>query len=236
MPDKNIGRPKDTYIPLYIFDIVGLYYARGCFAPRFCFCIFKLEVLSISAKEYTINEQIRASQIRVVDNDGEQLGIMTVKDALKLAYDKGFDLVEIAPAAKPPVCRIMDYGKYRFESEKKEKESRKKQVVIETKEVKLTCRIGQHDLDTKLNHAKRFLTDGNKVKFTIVFSGREMHHTDIGYEVMKKITESCADFGQPDKQPSLYGRYMTMIVSPKQKDHKESKESKEQKEKATENK
>jgi len=169
----------------------------------------------------------------VVDNNGEQLGIMATKDALKLAYDKGLDLVEMAPAAKPPVCRIMDYGKYRFESEKKDKESRKKQVVIETKEVKLTCRIGQHDLDTKLNHAKRFLTDGNKVKFTIVFSGREMHHTDLGYEVMQKIVEACAEFGAQDKKPSLDGRFMTMIVSPKQKDPKEAKEQKEKSDKTT---
>ena len=183
----------------------------------------------ISAKEHSINEQIKSSQIRVVDDDGTQLGIMSPRDALKLAYDKGLDLVEIAPGAKPPVCRIMDYGKFRFEREKKEKESRKKQVIVELKEVKLTCRIGQHDLNTKLNHAKRFLEGGDKVKFTIVFSGREMHHTDMGYDVMKGIVEACSEFGTPDKKPSLEGRYMSMIMLPKRKDAKDQKNAKDPK-------
>lgn len=136
---------------------------------------------------------------------------------MRQAYDKGFDLVEIAPTAKPPVCKIMDYGKFCFESEKKEKESRKKQIIVDIKEVKMTCRIGQHDFDTKINHAKRFLGDGDKVKFTVVFSGREMHHTDIGFDVLKNVQEACAEYGAVEKQPSLDGRYMTMIVAPKQK-------------------
>ncbi len=153
--------------------------------------------------------------MRVVGPEGEQLGIMDKHAALDLAYDRGLDLVEIAPGAEPPVCRIMDYGKFRFEKEKKQRESRKKQVTVELKEIKFTCRIGTHDFETKISHAHRFLKAGNKVKVTIVFSGREMTQTGNGYVLMEKIVAACDEIASVEKKPSLDGRFMTMFLAPK---------------------
>lgn len=163
----------------------------------------------------TINEKIRAAEVRVIDADGSQLGVMKKNDALDLAYDKGLDLVEMTQQGDVPVCKIMDYGKFRFDREKKEKESRKKQVIVEVKEIKFSCRIGQHDFDTKISHAHRFLKAGNKVKITIFFSGREMNNTQMGYELMDNIAKAVEEFGAVDKKPSLDGRFMTMFVVPK---------------------
>ncbi|MBQ9941095.1 MAG: translation initiation factor IF-3 [Clostridia bacterium] len=177
--------------------------------------IFFLEVLSISTKELLINEEIKASQVRLVGTEGEQLGIFNITEALNMAYNKGLDLVEMAPGANPPVCRVMDYGKYRFEREKKEKESRKKQTVIEIKEIKFSCRIDKHDFQTKINHAHKFLQNGNKVKITITFSGREMNRQSMGYELMEQVAQACEEFGSVDKKPSVDGRYMTMFIVPK---------------------
>jgi translation initiation factor IF-3 len=173
---------------------------------------------NISAKELLINEEIRAEKVRVISSDGSQLGILSRKDALQSAYDQGLDLVEMSPNAEPPVCKIMDYGKFLFEKTKKEKESRKKRTTVELKEIKFSCRIDKHDFETKLNHAKRFLGDGNKVKITIVFSGREMNHTDRGYDLMANIKEALVDIGGADKAPSLDGRFMTLVISPKKSD------------------
>ena len=164
----------------------------------------------------TINEKIRAAQVRVIDSDGSQLGVMKTDKALELAYDKGLDLVEMN-TGEIPVCKIMDYGKYRFDRSKKEKESRKKQVTVETKEIKFSCRIGQHDFDTKISHSTKFLTAGNKVKMTIMFSGREMNNTQRGVDLMAKIAEAVAEFGTVEKKPNLEGRFMTMFVSPLKK-------------------
>ena len=165
----------------------------------------------------TINEKIRAAQVRVIDSDGSQLGVMKTDKALELAYDKGLDLVEMNASGDTPVCKIMDYGKYRFDRSKREKESRKKQVVVETKEIKFSCRIGQHDFDTKISHATKFLNAGNKVKMTIMFSGREMNNTQRGVDLMAKIAEAVAEFGTVEKKPNLEGRFMTMFVSPLKK-------------------
>ncbi|MBQ4037339.1 MAG: translation initiation factor IF-3 [Clostridia bacterium] len=165
----------------------------------------------------TINEKIRAAEVRVIDSEGNQLGVMKTERALELAYDKGMDLVEMNAGGPTPVCKIMDYGKYRFDRSKKEKESRKKQVTIEVKEIKFSCRIGQHDFDTKISHANRFLTAGNKVKMTIMFSGREMNNTQRGVELMAKIAEAVSEVGTVDKKPNLEGRFMTMFVVPKKK-------------------
>ena len=162
----------------------------------------------------TINEKIRAQEVRVIDADGSQLGVMKTSRALEIAYDKGLDLVEMNQDATP-VCKIMDYGKYRFDRSKKEKESRKKQVIVETKEIKFSCRIGQHDFDTKISHAHRFLTAGNKVKMTIMFSGREMNNTQRGIDLMEKIAETVSEYGTVEKKPHLEGRFMTMFVVPK---------------------
>ncbi len=174
-----------------------------------------LEVLFIATKELSINDEIRAKEARIIDDKGEQLGIMQISAALNLAYDRGLDLVEISPNSVPPVCRIMDYGKYRFEREKKEKEQRKKQQTIDIKEVQLSCRIDTHDFETKLKHARRFLSDGAKVKVCIKFKGREMSHTAIGLEVITKFGEACTDIGVIEKNPVLDGRQMIMFINSK---------------------
>ena len=166
-------------------------------------------------KELCVNEEIRASEIRVVDADGSQLGIMKTQDARKLAFEKGLDLVEIAPGAEPPVCRIMDFGKFRFEKEKKKKEAKKKQQKIDIKEIQLSCRIDTHDFETKLNHARKFLTAGNKVKVSVRFKGREMNHTSIGLDIINKLGEACLDIGVIEKPAVLDGRQMIMFLAPK---------------------
>ncbi len=161
-----------------------------------------------------INDEIRAKEVRLVGADGEQLGIFSLESAQKAAYDKGLDLVLMAPQAVPPVCRIMDYGKFRFERDKKEKEARKKQQTVEVKEIQLSARIDTHDFDTKVNHAHRFLTAGNKVKVILKFRGREMSHQEIGREMLARFEEACKDVGTVDKKPTLEGRFMSMMVNP----------------------
>ncbi len=162
-----------------------------------------------------INEQIRDSQIRVIGEDGAQLGIMSAQEALTLAEDKGLDLVKIAPAAVPPVCRIMDYGKYRFEQAKKEKEARKNQRQVETKEIRLSLNIDVADFNTKAKHALRFLQDGNKVKVSIRFRGREMGHPEIGMDTMKRFAEVCEEMAVVEKPAKMEGRNMLMFLAPK---------------------
>lgn len=164
-----------------------------------------------------INEEIKAKEVRVIGVDGETIGVMSSDDALKLAYDKGYDLVLMAPQAQPPVCRIMDYGKYRFERDKKEKEAKKKQQVVELKEIQLSCRIDTHDFETKARHAQKFLESGNKVRVVMRFKGREMSHMAIGQEIMKKFEEACSEYGNIDKPPVLDGRLLSMVVSPLKK-------------------
>ena len=171
-------------------------------------------VFNISAKELLINEEIKAKEVRVIGEDGESLGVMSPDKALAMAYDKGYDLVLMAPQAVPPVCRIMDYGKYRFERDKKEKEAKKKQQVIEIKEIQLSCRIDTHDFQTKLKHAQRFLSDGNKVRVVMRFKGREMSHIAIGQEIMTKFIEECSELGNSDKAPVLDGRFMSVTLTP----------------------
>ena len=171
-------------------------------------------VFSISSKDLLINEEIKAKEVRVVDVEGEPIGIMTPDAALKIAYDQGYDLVLMAPQAQPPVCRIMDYGKYRFERDKKEKEAKKKQQVIELKEIQLSCRIDTHDFETKARHAVKFLESGNKVRVVMRFKGREMSHVGIGQEIMTKFQDACSEVGSVDKAPVLDGRIMSMVVSP----------------------
>ena len=164
-----------------------------------------------------INEEIKAKEVRVVCEDGESLGIMSSDAALELAYDKGYDLVLMAPQAVPPVCRIMDYGKFRFERDKKEKEAKKKQQIIEVKEIQLSCRIDKHDFETKLKHTQRFLSDGNKVRVVMRFKGREMSHIGMGQEIMQRFREACAELGSVDKDPVLDGRLLSMVIAPVKK-------------------
>ena len=152
----------------------------------------------------------------MVGEKGEQLGIFPLADAQRIADEKNLDLVKIAPQAAPPVCKIMDYGKYRFEQAKREKEARKNQKIIETKEIRLSLNIDTHDFETKLKNAKKFLNDGDKLKVSIRFKGRQMAHPELGQELMKRFAESCAELGTVDKLPKLEGRSMIMFISSKQ--------------------
>ena len=150
----------------------------------------------------------------MIGADGETLGIMSASKALEMAYDQGLDLVMMASQAVPPVCKIMDYGKFRFEREKREKEAKKKQQVIELKEIQLSCRIDTHDFETKVKHALRFLSGGNKVRVVMKFKGREMSHMNIGREILEKFEAACAEYGTVEKKPVLDGRFLSMVVSP----------------------
>ncbi|MBP0990088.1 MAG: translation initiation factor IF-3 [Oscillospiraceae bacterium] len=169
----------------------------------------------IVSNELQINEEIRDKEVRVIDTDGSQLGIMSARDAQKAAYAKDLDLVKIAPQAVPPVCRIMDYGKYRFEQAKREKEAKKNQKVIDIKEVRLSISIDTNDFNTKVNHAKEFLKDGDKVKVTLKFRGREMARPEMGSVIMNRFAEACAEYGNVDKEPKIEGRSMTMMITAK---------------------
>lgn len=162
-----------------------------------------------------INEEIRAREVRVIGSDGEQLGIMSGREAQQLAYEKHLDLVEIAPTAKPPVCRIMDYGKYRYEQQKREKESRKKQKTFDIKEVKLRPGIEEHDFNVKFKNAVRLLEDGDKVKVTIMFRGRELSHPELGEVLLNKMAAQLKEMAVVERQPKLEGKNMIMIVAPK---------------------
>ena len=162
-----------------------------------------------------INEEIRDREVRVVDQNGEQLGVMPIRQALNLADEQQLDLVKIAPQAKPPVCKLMDYGKYRFEQSKREKEAKKNQRVVEIKEIRLSPNIDVHDFDTKVGHARKFLAAGNKVKVSIRFRGREMTHTDLGLTTMAQFADDCADIASVEKPAKLEGRQMLMFLAPK---------------------
>ena len=171
--------------------------------------------LTISNKELQINEEIRDREVRVIGPDGAQLGIMSAQKALDLALSKNLDLVKIAPQATPPVCKIIDYGKYRFEQAKREKEARKNQRIVEIKEVRLSLNIDTHDFETKVGHAMRFLKEGNKVKASIRFRGREMGYPEQGYEVMKRFAEALAEIANVEKPAKLEGRNMLMFLASK---------------------
>ena len=174
-----------------------------------------MEVLVRGIKEMQINEEITDKEVRLISNEGEQLGIVSAAQAQKLAAEKNLDLVKIAPQAKPPVCKIMDYGKYRFEQSKREKEAKKNQRVIEIKEIRLSPNIDVHDFDTKVGHARKFLSAGNKTKVSIRFRGREMTHTDLGLTIMAQFAEKCADIASVEKPAKLEGRQMLMFLAPK---------------------
>ena len=176
--------------------------------------VFSISAAASKDKEMLINEEIRLKEVRVIGPEGEAIGIMSSDDALRMAYDKGYDLVLMAPQAQPPVCKIMDYGKYRFERDKKEKEVKKKQAVVELKEIQLSCRIDTHDFETKARHAHKFLESGNKVRVVMRFKGREMSHMAIGQEIMQKFQDACSELGSVDKAPVLDGRLLSMVIAP----------------------
>ncbi len=168
----------------------------------------------ISTKELLINDDIKCKEVRLVDAQGGQLGVMSLNDAKDYSYSRGLDLVLISPQSNPPVCRSVDYGKYCYERDKKEKENRRNQKIVQLKEVQLSCRIDVHDFETRVNHAHRFLKDGQKVKTVIRFKGREMAHQQIGRDVMTKFIAACADVGVAEKGISTEGRFMSVIISP----------------------
>ena len=161
-----------------------------------------------------INEAIDVREVRVVDAEGQPLGIMSSREALRLAYDKDMDLVLIAPQAQPPVCKIMDYGKYCFEKQKREKEAKKKQQTVELKEIQISYRIDTHDYETKLNQARKFLSSGNKVRVVMKFRGREMSHMAMGRDILEKFLADTHEVGSCDKKPVLEGRFMSMVINP----------------------
>ncbi|HCF30308.1 MAG TPA: translation initiation factor IF-3 [Cyanobacteria bacterium UBA11049] len=162
-----------------------------------------------------INERIRFPKIRVIDTDGSQLGIITPQEALRLAEEKELDLVLISDKADPPVCRIMDYGKYKFEQEKKAREARKKQHTADVKEVKMRYKIEEHDYKVRVNQAERFLKDGDKVKATVMFRGREIQHSDLAETLLNRMAKDLKDFGEVQQAPKKEGRNMMMLISPK---------------------
>ncbi|MCY0877566.1 MAG: translation initiation factor IF-3 [Firmicutes bacterium] len=166
-------------------------------------------------RELRINEEIRVREVRVVGDNGEQFGVMSLRDALQLAQERHVDLVEVSPTAKPPVCRLMDYGKYKYEQAKRDRESRKKQKVVNVKELKMRPAIEEHDFDVKVKNARRFLEDGDKVKCTMVFRGREIVHASLAQETLTRLAELVSDIGAVERAPRVEGRTMIMILAPK---------------------
>jgi len=181
---------------------------------RFSFCIV-WRCTAISTTTHQINEEITDAEVRLIGESGEQLGIMSAEEALKVAVEIGLDLVKIAPGSNPPVCRVMDYGKYRFEQSKKEKEARRNQRVIEIKEIRMSPSIGDNDFNVKLKNGQKFLRDGDRLKVSVRFRGREMAHTEIGEELLMRFADECADIATLDKNPKLEGRHMSVFLSPK---------------------
>jgi len=161
-----------------------------------------------------VNREIRAPEVRLIDEAGAMLGVMSVPEALRMAEDRGLDLIEIAPTAKPPTCKIMDYGKFKYENKKKEHQARKNQTVIVIKEVQLRPRTDQHDLDVKLRHARRFLLEGDKVKVNLRFYGREMAHQELGMNLLKKVTEALLDVALVEVPPKMEGRQLFVMFAP----------------------
>ncbi|MGQ9696029.1 MAG: translation initiation factor IF-3 [Thermodesulfobacteriota bacterium] len=168
-----------------------------------------------TGKDVNVNWQIRASEVRVIGHDGKQIGILPLKEAMKLAEEQGLDLVEVAPQATPPVCRIMNYGKYKYQQSKKIQEAKKHQTVIQVKEVKIRPRTEEHDLQFKLRHAKRFLSEGNKVKVSMLFRGREIAHPEMGRELLDRVIAELKDLMVIEQAPRLEGRNMVMLLAPK---------------------
>lgn len=174
-----------------------------------------MEVSVINKNELMVNEEIKEAEVRLIDNEGGLIGIMSSDEALKIAYQKNLDMVLIAPTAKPPVCKIMDYNKYIFDMAKKERENRKNQKVVNIKEVRLGLGIGEHDFQVKVKGALKFLKDGDKVKVTVRFGGREMNHTGDGEVLIDRFADAVSELGIMEKRPKLEGKRMSVIINPK---------------------
>jgi len=204
-----------TFLKVFGFRVIVA--GRLCLCRIFYFNWRCFTIKPTNGKEHEINEEIQFApdkKVRVISDDGEQYGIIAFSNALSAAYDKGLDLVLMSAQSDPPVCKIMDYGKFRFDRDKKEKEARKKQKIVDIKEIQLTCLIDTNDFNTKVNHARRFLTDGNKVKVMVKFKGRQMSRQDVGKDLLARFQEACAEFGAPEKAPVLDGRNMIMFIAP----------------------
>ena len=194
----------------------------GCFGIRFYFGCLKaaspclnLEVLTISKFDHQLNEEIQDKEIRLIGADGAQLGIVTADEANAMAEEQGLDLVKISPNATPPVCKIMDYSKFCFDQKKREKEAKKNQKVVEIKEIRMSPSIDTNDLNTKVKAALKFLKDGNRVKVSVRFRGREMAHTNLGEKLLMDFAEACSEIANMEKNPKLEGRFMAMFLTPK---------------------
>ena len=174
-----------------------------------------MEVLTIAKLDHQLNEEIRDKELRVIGEDGAQLGIMSAEQANALADEQGLDLVKISPNAVPPVCKIMDYSKFCFDQKKREKEAKKNQKVVEIKEIRMSPSIDTNDLNTKIKAAQKFLADGNRVKVSVRFRGREMAHTNLGEKLLMDFAAACADVASMEKNPKLEGRFMAMFLTPK---------------------
>ena len=174
-----------------------------------------MEVLTIAKLDHQLNEEIQDKEVRLIGEDGAQLGIMSADEANKLAEEQGLDLVKISPNAGPPVCKIMDYSKFCFDQKKREKEARKNQKVVEIKEIRMSPSIDTNDLNTKIKNAQKFLKEGNRVKVSVRFRGREMAHTNIGEKLLMDFAEACSEIAAMEKNPKLEGRFMAMFLTPK---------------------
>jgi len=174
-----------------------------------------MEVLTIAKLEHQLNEEIQDKEVRLIGEDGAQLGIMSAAQANQLAEEQGYDLVKISPNAVPPVCKIMDYSKFCFDQKKREKEARKNQKVVEIKEIRMSPSIDTNDFNTKVKNASKFLNDGNRVKVSVRFRGREMAHTNLGEKLLVEFAEACSDVATTEKNPKLEGRFMAMFLTPK---------------------
>ncbi len=183
------------------------------YAIRYLFLIILGRCIKISS-DLRVNDKIRARKVRLIDPEGEQIGIKPLDTAKKEAENRGLDLVEVAPQAKPPVCKIMDYGKYKYEQKKKEKKAKKKQNVMNVKEVQMGVKIDDHDFNVKLKQARRFLNDKDKVKVRIKFRGRELMHKQLGYDLMDRLIEGTEDLGTVESKPSMEGHNMMMFITP----------------------
>ncbi|MFH1595554.1 MAG: translation initiation factor IF-3 [Pseudomonadota bacterium] len=162
-----------------------------------------------------INEQIKVPEVRLIGPDGQQIGVLPIREALAFAAEAHLDLVEVAPQAAPPVCRVMDYGKFKYQQSKKQQEARRRQTTIQVKEIKVRPKIEEHDMAFKLRNTRRFLEDGDKVKISVIFRGREIAHTDRGFKLLAQMTEALVDVGTVEQNPRLEGRNLSMIVTPK---------------------
>lgn len=183
----------------------------------FCFCLEDIDIAKPPDKRNRLNDEITAPEVRLIDADGEQVGVMSIRAALEAATESGLDLVEISPQAEPPVCRLMDYGKFVFDQKKQRQAAKKKQKQIQVKEIKFRPGTDQGDYNVKLRNLKRFLEDGDKAKVTMRFRGREHAHRELGLELLRRVEADLADYGQVEQQPAMEGRQMVMVLSPKKK-------------------